>query len=57
MSPHNKKDHRQKIDDGLAFDRTAGIKIRIVGCATQTAGGYSPSELEIFYTEYIRKTL
>jgi hypothetical protein len=32
------------MDDGLAFDRTAGIKIRIDGWATQLAGGYSPSE-------------
>jgi len=34
-----------KIDDGLAFYRTAGTVVRIDDCASKELGDYSPSEL------------
>jgi hypothetical protein len=39
-----KRPSPKSFDDGLAFDRTAGIIIRIDGWATRNSGGYSPSE-------------
>jgi hypothetical protein len=38
----NKKDHRQKFDDGLAFYRTAGKIFRIDDCASQIIGRLLP---------------